>query len=112
MLLNKPSLILGLCEGWTVEPAAPVENQAVVSDVPALVLSGEIDPITPPRWARGAAEHLSNSYFYVFPGHGHGVTRKSECALDMMLQFFDDPTQEPDSSCIDGHQEPIYGSIL
>jgi pimeloyl-ACP methyl ester carboxylesterase len=99
----EPSLIMGLCEAWAVEPAAHIENQAVVSDVPALVLSGEIDPITPPRWARGAAEHLSNSYFYVFPGYGHGVTRKSHCALDMMLQFFDDPAQEPDSSCIDRH---------
>jgi pimeloyl-ACP methyl ester carboxylesterase len=99
----KPSLIFGLCEGWAVEPAAQIENQPVVSDVPALVLSGEIDPITPPRWAREAAEHLSNSYFHVFPGYGHGVTRKSACALDMMLEFFDDPTQEPDSSCIDRH---------
>ena len=91
-----------MCEGWAVEPAAPIENQTVVSDVPALVLSGEIDPITPPRWAQAAAENLRTSYFYVFPGYGHGVTRKSPCALAMMLQFFDDPTQAPDDSCIAG----------
>jgi pimeloyl-ACP methyl ester carboxylesterase len=97
----KPSLVLGLCEGWEVEPADLIEDEPVVSDVPALVVSGELDPITPPRWAQGAAEHLSNSYYYVFPGYGHGVTRKSECALDIMLQFFDDPTREPDASCID-----------
>jgi pimeloyl-ACP methyl ester carboxylesterase len=97
----KPSLVLGLCEGWRVEPAAPVENQAVVSDVPALVVSGELDPITPPRWAEGAAKHLENSFYYVFPGYGHGVTRKSECALSMMLQFFDDPASEPDASCME-----------
>jgi pimeloyl-ACP methyl ester carboxylesterase len=96
----KPSLVLGLCEGWEVEPADPIENEPVVSDVPVLIVSGELDPITPPRWARGAAEHLSNSYFYVFPGFGHGVTRNSECALDIMLQFFDTPTQELDTSCI------------
>jgi Tol biopolymer transport system component/pimeloyl-ACP methyl ester carboxylesterase len=98
----RPSLILGLCEGWPVEPAAPIEDQPVFSDVPVLVLSGEIDPITPPRWAQAAAENLRTSYFYVFPGYGHGVTRKSPCALAMMLQFFDDPTQAPDDSCIAG----------
>jgi pimeloyl-ACP methyl ester carboxylesterase len=102
----KPSLELGLCEGWEVEPADPIENEPVVSDVPALVVSGELDPITPVRWARGAAENLSNSFFYVFPGLGHGVTRESACALDMMLQFFDDPTTEPDASCIDEQAEP------
>ncbi len=97
----KPSLVLGLCEGWKVEPADPIENEAVVSDVPVLVVSGELDPITPPRWARAAAEHLSNSLFYVFPGFSHGVTRKSPCALELMLRFFDDPTREPDLPCLD-----------
>jgi pimeloyl-ACP methyl ester carboxylesterase len=96
-----PSLELGLCEQWEVEPADAVENEPVVSDVPTLVISGELDPITPPRWAQGTAEHLSNSYFYVFPGFGHGVTRESHCALDIMLQFFDDPTTEPDAACIE-----------
>jgi Tol biopolymer transport system component/pimeloyl-ACP methyl ester carboxylesterase len=98
----KPSLVLGLCEEWEVEPADPIENEPVVSDVPTLIVSGELDPITPPRWAEGAAAHLSNSYFYVFPGLGHGVTRESDCALDIMLEFFDDPTAEPDTSCIEG----------
>jgi pimeloyl-ACP methyl ester carboxylesterase len=102
----KPSLELGICEGWEVEPADPIENEPVVSDVPALVVSGELDPITPTRWGRGAAENLSNSFFYVFPGLGHGVTRTSACALDIMLQFFDDPTTEPDASCIDEHAGP------
>ena len=102
----KPSLVLGLCQGWGVEPAAPIENEAVVSDVPALIVSGELDPITPTRWARAAAEHLSNSFFYVFPGFGHGVTRKSECALGLLLEFFDDPTREPDASCIAADATP------
>ena len=97
----KPSLVLGLCEAWKVEPADPIENKAVVSDVPVLVVSGELDPITPPRWARAAAKHLSNSLFYVFPGFSHGVTRRSPCALELMLRFFDDPTGEPDLPCID-----------
>jgi pimeloyl-ACP methyl ester carboxylesterase len=102
----KPSFLLELCKEWKAEPADPIENEPVVSDVPVLLVSGEFDPITPTRWARGAAENLSNSFFYVFPGFGHGVTRTSACALDIMLQFFDDPTTEPDTSCIDEQAKP------
>ena len=96
----RPSLKLGLCEQWEVEPADPIDNEPVVSDVPTLLVSGEFDPITPPRWAKGAAEKLGNSFFFVFPGFGHGVTRESDCALDIMLQFLNDPTTKPDASCI------------
>jgi hypothetical protein len=32
---------------------------------------------------------------------GHGVMRVDECALNIGLQFLDDPTTEPDSSCMD-----------
>jgi pimeloyl-ACP methyl ester carboxylesterase len=96
----EPSLVMGLCAAWPVEPAAAIENEPVVSDLPALVLSGELDPITPPRWARQAVGHLRNSYYYTFPGYGHGVTRKSACARSMMLQFLDDPSQAPDATCI------------
>jgi pimeloyl-ACP methyl ester carboxylesterase len=78
----------------------PVENMPVVSDIPALVLSGEFDPITPPEWGRAVAADLSNSFFFEFPTVGHGVIRSDTCARDMALAFLNDPTTEPDSSCM------------
>jgi pimeloyl-ACP methyl ester carboxylesterase len=95
-----PSLQFDLCEQWGVEPADALANEPVVSDVPALLFAGGIDPLTPARWAEDAAETLSNGHLYVFPGYGHGVTRQSPCALRMILEFFEDPTAAPDSTCM------------
>lgn len=89
-----------LCESWQSGQADPIENSAITSDIPALVLAGEFDPVTPPAWSRLAAETLSNSFFYEFPGLAHGIMRADACGLEIGLQFLDDPLTEPDSSCI------------
>jgi len=91
--LNEP--FLG-CPG----EADPVENQAVVSDVPALIFAGRFDPITTPEWGQLAAETLSHSYCFEFPNMGHGVMRADPCALRIGLQFLDDPLNKPDASCL------------
>jgi pimeloyl-ACP methyl ester carboxylesterase len=89
-----------ICEAWGVDPAEDWENSPVVSDVPSLVFAGEFDPITPLEWAQMAAETLSNHYLYVMPGRGHGIMRSDPCGLEIGLQFLDNPSSEPDSSCI------------
>jgi pimeloyl-ACP methyl ester carboxylesterase len=90
-----------LCESWAIEPDDPVVNRVVISDVPALVFAGQFDPITPSEWGKLAAETLNNSFFYEFPGLGHGVMDSDRCALEIGLQFLNEPTAEPDASCMD-----------
>jgi pimeloyl-ACP methyl ester carboxylesterase len=97
-----------LCEAWEIEPADPVVKEAVVSSVPALILAGQFDPITPPKWGRLAAETLSNSFFYEFPNMGHGVMDSNRCALEIGLQFLDDPTVEPDAPCMEELTGPNF----
>jgi pimeloyl-ACP methyl ester carboxylesterase len=87
------------CRDWGSAPD-PRENQPVSSSIPALVLAGEFDPITPPGWGQMAAESLNQAYFYEFPANGHWVTRSSDCALSMMLAFLEEPGTPPDASCI------------
>lgn len=89
-----------VCVVWDISPAGAVENEPVVSDVPTLVLAGRFDPITPPRWAELAAQTLSRHCYYVFPNVGHGVMRTDLCARQIGLAFLDDPTREPDTSCM------------
>ena len=97
-----------VCAEWQAGAADPVENQAVVSDIPTLVLSGRYDPVTPPAGGRLAAETLSNSFFYEFPTLAHGAMRSNKCALQIGLQFLDDPTTEPDASCLDELGSPEF----
>jgi pimeloyl-ACP methyl ester carboxylesterase len=100
----------GLCESWSSGQADLIENQRVVSDVPALVFAGGYDPATPPEWGLGAAEGLVNSFTFVFPAQGHGIMRANECGLAIGLAFLDDPTQPPDASCLD--EEPTTDFVI
>lgn len=89
------------CQIWGVALGDPVEAEPVVSDIPTLVAAGEFDPITPAKWAESAASTLANSVFFVFPGGGHGVIDMNDCSQGIMQAFLDDPTQQPNASCID-----------
>ncbi len=91
--------LFAVCREWTGVAPDPRENLPVSSDVPALILAGEHDPITPPEWGRLAAQSLSRAYFREFAGHGHWVTRSSRCALSMALAHWNDPTQDPGFVC-------------
>ena len=92
---------LDLCQAWDDAAPDPKENEPVSSDLPALVTVGQYDPITVPRWAHMAAETLSHSYFYQLPGLGHVTLAGSQCAVSIMVDFLTDPTQAPDSGCIE-----------
>jgi pimeloyl-ACP methyl ester carboxylesterase len=93
---------VALCETWGTPPADPIEKQAVRSNIPALILGGAHDPITPPPYGALAAETLSNSYFFEFPASGHGVFyHQWDCATPMIDAFLSRPSAEPDASCID-----------
>ena len=91
--------LFAACKEWTSVTLDPRENMPVSSEIPALILAGEHDPITPPEWGRLAAQTLQRAYFHEFTGHGHWVTRSSHCALSMALAFWNDPTRNPDGTC-------------
>jgi hypothetical protein len=63
-------------------------------------MSGQYDPVTPPDWGRRAAETLPNSFFFEYPGVGHGASPGTGCPADMMTAFLNDPTTAPDDACI------------
>lgn len=100
--------IFAACEVWRARVAAGVENEAVSSAIPTLVLSGQFDPITPPAWGRLAAQDLSDSFFFEFPGVGHGVAFADQCPLGIALAFLDDPQHRPASDCIDRMSGPPW----
>lgn len=88
-----------ICAFWDSGRAARQENEAVNSEIPTLILQGELDPITPPAWSQHAAETLPNSFYVLFPLSAHGALN-SECAWGIAVAFLHDPQQAPDTACI------------
>lgn len=91
--------LFAVCGEWATTPLDPRENLPVTSNLPALILAGEHDPITPPDWGRMVDADMPNAYFHEFPGNGHWVTRSSRCALNMALAFWENPTADPGFAC-------------
>ena len=61
-----------ICSVW---PAGPVDDEFKVplaTAIPVLLLSGDADPITPPRYAELAAVDLGNARHLIGKGQGHG----------------------------------------
>jgi len=88
-----------LCSEWPVPATSPTFNQPVVSPVPALVLAGAYDPITPPAGTRAVAERLPHATFGLWPNRGHGVTG-DPCALQVEAAFLADPDAPVDLGCV------------
>jgi pimeloyl-ACP methyl ester carboxylesterase len=100
--------LLPLCAAWGAGQPDAIDNEPISSAVPALVVSGEYDPITPPSYGELAAETLSNSTVLSFPGVGHGAVFSSDCAMDIAEQFLADPAAKLDTGCIAGMNAPAF----
>ncbi len=96
------------CETWPREPMDPAYYQNTPSDLPALILSGELDPVTPPVWGQQIASQWKNSRHVVVPGTGHGAWA-SGCTMKLMVQFLNDGSaQKLDTSCVNKVQRPPF----
>lgn len=75
-----------VCGIWPRGPMDPDFHQPLHADVPALLLSGGNDPVTPPRYAAQAARGFVHSLSLVVAGFGHGQLT-DPCMAGVMAQF-------------------------
>lgn len=85
-----------------VEAPKPIET-----DVPLLFLSGKMDYLCRPGYAKQLAEKQKHAYLYIFDDVGHSPVDKGDCAITMLKEFFDNPSKAPNSSCINEYQYKI-----
>lgn len=72
------------------------------SDIPALMLIGQLDLVTPKTWSDRATRALDNARTVVFPLTDHFVLlRQPRCASDLIQSFFQDPAAALDRRCVD-----------
>jgi len=82
--------LVALCKLWPHGDAPPDAASPVTSDVPVLLLSGGLDPVTPPDYAATVARTLRNSRQVLARGYGHIVSAHA-CAPRLIAAFVADP---------------------
>lgn len=89
------------CAVWPRGEAPADFNAPVASDIPTLLLSGEFDPVTPPRYGDAVAEHLGNARHLILRGQGHSVSGVG-CMPRVLGEFIDKTApKDIDASCLD-----------
>lgn len=74
------------CAVWKVPAVDASFSEPIGSDIPTLLLSGEIDPATPPSWGKLAMEKLTNAKHFIAPYATHGVAYQS-CANNLIADL-------------------------
>jgi len=100
------------CSEWGAAILPEAYFAPITGNVPSLLLSGNLDPVTPPRWGELVRGALSPSRHVVVPGAGHGVTSQG-CVPDLIHEFLDslDPTAL-DASCVERLERPAFFTSL
>jgi pimeloyl-ACP methyl ester carboxylesterase len=92
------------CAEWPNARVAADHLNPVRSDIPVLLISGELDPVTPPEWADQVAKTLPNSRHVVIPASGHIFDRMSgvdTCLDPLILSFLKSGNSKTlDASCV------------
>ncbi len=92
------------CAEWPKGDVPENFKSPVVSDVPALLLSGEADPVTPPSNADHVAETLSYSLHIVVKGQGHNVIFRG-CIPRLAADFIERGSADGlDTACVNDIQ--------
>ena len=86
--------------------------QSVTADIPTLILSGNLDPVTPPSNGEYSAKSLPNSHHIIVENASHTVAM-STCASDIINEFLTSKTPKAlDESCLkDIPQETFMTSV-
>jgi pimeloyl-ACP methyl ester carboxylesterase len=95
------------CEFWPKGAVAPDYYDPVRSNVPVLLLSGDLDPVTPPAWAEQVKAYLPNSRHYIVPATGNGVLMTG-CGTRLVRAFVERPDQGLDDSCVRTMTRPPF----
>ena len=105
-----------VCAAWGV-PARPTRDVAATrSSVPTLIIAGEYDTDTPPKWAYEASESLDQSHVVIVPHGLHTETSRWDgdgCAMKIAARFFSGEAvfmQNPElaTGCLDERQLPDF----
>jgi len=98
--MTASNTLLAACQEWDRGTSPSDFHEPVEADTPVLLLSGALDPTTPPRWGDEVAAALPNSLHLVLEGTAHSPFPR--CAQSIMADFIAAGTADGlDTGCVD-----------
>lgn len=85
-------------------PAQPTDDTTTAElpeEIPALLLAGELDPITPAHWAQALAEQWPASQLVVLPARGHSIIGSDDCVHRHFNDFLNQPEELWHPDCLE-----------
>ena len=100
---------MALCANWPARPIDPREATPVHTTVPLLVIGGEYDPGSPPRYADTIAAASQHGYAFIVPEAGHAALISADpCATGIVYSFLNDPLRKPEGDCLSDTRGPGF----
>jgi len=100
------------CPFWPKYSPSDDFYNPVVADVPTLILSGDLDPVTPPSNGDYSAKTLPNSHHVIVRNAAHTVAMNT-CASDLINEFLTSLSpKQLDESCLDDIPNESFMSNL
>jgi pimeloyl-ACP methyl ester carboxylesterase len=99
------------CRMWPRGEIPADFHEPVRSNAPVLIFSGNMDPVTPPKYGEEIARHLPNSGHIIIPQAAHGVDGLTDpdCIDRIAIEFLDKgDAKNVDVSCIDQMAPPPF----
>lgn len=106
---------------WPQYPTDQYTHKWAETDVPLLIINGDLDPATPLAYAQQVKGHFKgrHQYLITLPGTPHGALFLSlmkdvplddadTCGSRLLFSFMDDVTKQPDTSCISNMIPPDF----
>jgi pimeloyl-ACP methyl ester carboxylesterase len=95
------------CRQWPRAEITPEYYRPVESNVPVLMLSGELDPATPPEFGREAVKFLPNGRQVILRNTPHDY--RSQCATNLIAEFIDiGSVQKLNTTCAERIRRPRF----
>jgi pimeloyl-ACP methyl ester carboxylesterase len=96
------------CSMWPIASLPPGYDAPLATKTPVLILSGAMDPVSPPHWGENVAASMPNSLHVVMRGAAHNVSPRG-CVPDLMATFIAAGTaRKLDATCVDRQQTPAF----
>jgi len=101
------------CGMWPRAEIPPDFLEPVRSNAPVLIFSGNMDPVTPPKYAEEVAAFLPNSRHVIIPEGGHGPfgLSNADCIDRIAIEFLDkSDAKNLDVSCVERMARPPFAT--